>query len=261
MSTADQNPPAKPGADLLELAAARVLGELPDCDIVHVTLRGGVARVMHDGKPTMFKLTTCSVDWKKRWARVFGWNPARIASQTAAALEAAGIPVCPIDRHGQIKLPGVPKAVWSVGPWFDDAPALRKVRKQIQGDKQWPEDGRVIRLFESALKLARRMHDAGFVHGDFHGGNMLVVGDELRLVDLESIRQKRPDTKARAKDLEKFLENFLEQQHAEKQVKEALAIYAPDDKTLQQAILQHPRVQALIERISRGQRKKRPKKT
>jgi hypothetical protein len=243
----------------LRHAAEQILPEMDDYVGVQSNARGGIARVVVNGEALMFKVATCTSRWKKRWARRFGWNPARNARRMSEDLTRAGFAICPVAEHGEIRLPDAPRAVWYTGPWFDNAMPLRSVRAGLEPGDSRPVHPRVQALFARALELLRRLHDAGFVHGDFHGGNLLVDGEVLRLVDIESIRCRRPGLKARAKDIERFLENFLSPEDAAGQVQSALRLYAPDDEELRQALFRHRRIAALIERISRGQRKKRPR--
>jgi hypothetical protein len=243
----------------LKIAADTVLPDMDDYIGVQSNARGGIARVVINGEAMMFKLATCTTRWKKRWARRVGWNPARNARRMSDLLTQAGFAICPVARHGKVRLKWAPRAVWYTGPWFDNAMPLRSVRADLEQGDSRPVHPRIKALFADALKLLRRLHDAGFVHGDFHAGNVLVDGDVLRLVDIESIRCRRPGIKARAKDVERFLENFLSPEDAAGQVREALSLYAPDDEELREALFRHPRVAALVERMSRGQRKKRPR--
>ncbi|MCE9636274.1 MAG: hypothetical protein K8T90_11280 [Planctomycetes bacterium] len=69
-------------------------------------------------------------------------------------------------------------------------------------------------FYDDLARLVRRMHDAGFVHNDFHGGNLLVVGSpaapRIHVIDLHSVaRHGRPPEAARWFDLVKLLHSML----------------------------------------------------
>jgi tRNA A-37 threonylcarbamoyl transferase component Bud32 len=71
-----------------------------------------------------------------------------------------------------------------------------------------------VELYAALARMVRRMHDAGFVHNDLHGGNVLVSGapsaPELRIIDLHSVTGPgRPSVKARWFDLAKLLHSLL----------------------------------------------------
>jgi tRNA A-37 threonylcarbamoyl transferase component Bud32 len=68
-------------------------------------------------------------------------------------------------------------------------------------------------LYTEVARFARRMHDLGFAHRDFHGGNLLVNGPperpRLHLIDLHSARRRgRVSERARWRDLVKLLHSL-----------------------------------------------------
>lgn len=70
------------------------------------------------------------------------------------------------------------------------------------------------RLFEELARTVRRMHDAGYVHNDLHGGNILVneapESARLHIIDLHSVSHSvRPSPGARWFDLVKLLHSML----------------------------------------------------
>src|SRR5262249_9124905 len=74
-------------------------------------------------------------------------------------------------------------------------------------------------LHGELARLARRLHDAGFAHGDFHGGNLLVTGPpeqpRLHVIDLHSVRRGRVSARARWRDLVKLLHSLRNDTTAE----------------------------------------------
>lgn len=77
-----------------------------------------------------------------------------------------------------------------------------------------PDDPRRAALYDDLARIVRRMHDAGFVHHDLHGGNVLVSGapesPRLCVIDLHSVsRSARPSAGARWFDLLKLLHSML----------------------------------------------------
>jgi tRNA A-37 threonylcarbamoyl transferase component Bud32 len=68
-------------------------------------------------------------------------------------------------------------------------------------------------LFDQLARIVRRMHDAGFVHHDLHGGNVLVSGlaaaPSIHVIDLHSVRSHAvPLRAARRFDLFKLLHSM-----------------------------------------------------
>jgi tRNA A-37 threonylcarbamoyl transferase component Bud32 len=77
-----------------------------------------------------------------------------------------------------------------------------------------PSDPRRRALYDELARTVRRLHDAGYVHNDLHGGNILVNGGpeapRLHVIDLHSVsRSKRPGEGARWFDLVKLLHSML----------------------------------------------------
>lgn len=65
-------------------------------------------------------------------------------------------------------------------------------------------------LMEQAARLVKRLHDEGWVHGDFKFGNLLSSAEgKLYLLDVEGVRPARSDQR-RARDLARFLLNAME---------------------------------------------------
>lgn len=80
------------------------------------------------------------------------------------------------------------------------------------------------RLYDDLARLVRRMHDAGFIHNDFHGGNLLVNGEpsdpHLHVIDLHSVtRPAHPSEGGRWFDFLKLLHSMLTCSTAEERVR------------------------------------------
>ena len=70
-------------------------------------------------------------------------------------------------------------------------------------------------LFDQLAQIVRRVHDAGFVHNDLHGGNVLVNGPpdsaQVHIIDLHSVKRYRRRTSPAGKrwfDLLKLLHSM-----------------------------------------------------
>jgi tRNA A-37 threonylcarbamoyl transferase component Bud32 len=114
----------------------------------------------------------------KRFPREMLRDRARKEAELLAALEKAGIP-CPRlvavarDKDGSYLL-------------TEEIPQVRTL------DQALAEDGPAARpLLEALGPLARRLHDAGFEHQDFHAGNVLVRGNALFVIDVHRARRSR----------------------------------------------------------------------
>jgi hypothetical protein len=249
----------KPQAERLELdqAGAKVLGHNDFLDVLQLSRRGGLALIRHDGALKVFKFIGCQADWKKRWARLIGWNPARRAVCMSAALADADIPVCVVEDHGAVRLPTAPRAVWTISRYVENGRTLRQLKEDLQPGKRSPEHPEIAQLFEDALVLLRKIHDAGFEHRDYHAGNLLVTtnddgGHNLQLVDLETVMQRCATIQRRARDVRRFLENFVQPEDYREVIDRALEVYAPDEPALRADILNTRRMQGLLKK--RGDR-------
>lgn len=227
--------------------------------VMHVSRRGGLALVRHGGELSVFKLITCQADWKKRLARPFGWNPARRAHAMSAALQQAGIPVCTVAAHGELNLPEAPRALWTLGRFVPGARNLRELKAQAQPGVRAPASPAMQRLLDDALRLLRRLHDAGFEHRDYHPGNLLVnpgpggnlLGDDawLSLVDLETVVQRKATAARRARDLRRLLETFADNHAPRRLVDDAMRTYAGDDAAFAERIVSTRRMAGLRRKL------------
>jgi hypothetical protein len=249
--TATQKPRAKTASKLLIQAGEQALGHSDFLDVLQVSRRGGLAVIRHEGALKVFKFIGCRADWKKRWARLIGWNPARRAVNMSRALGEAGISVCEVEDFGAVRLPEAPRAVWTISRYVEGGRTLRQLKQELQPDRLSPAHTVIHQLFAEGLKLLRRIHDAGFEHRDYHAGNLLVTGRDtpnpaLRLVDLETVMQRKATTVRRARDVRRYLENFVEPQDYADVIKSALEVYAPGEPSMQDAIRTTRRMQGLI---------------
>lgn len=246
---------AKPEGARIELdqAGAQTLGHNDFLDVLQLSRRGGLALIRHNGELKVYKFIGCQADWKKRWARRIGWNPARRAVRMSAALAQAGIPVCVVEDHGSVSLPTAPRAVWTISRYVENGRTLRQLKQELQPDRRTPQNAEIKQLFQDALILLRKIHDAGFEHRDYHAGNLLVTtdddgGHDLQLVDLETVMQRGASTPRRARDLRRFLENFVEPEDFEPVINEALKVYAGSDAGMAGEVLRTRRMQGLLKK-------------
>lgn len=77
-----------------------------------------------------------------------------------------------------------------------------------------PNDALRTALYDELARIVRRLHDAGFVHNDLHGGNVLVNGPpdapQVHVIDLHSVdHSDRPAAGRRWFDLAKLLHSML----------------------------------------------------
>jgi len=258
--------PPRPDAalEMLRQAALKVLGHNEFEEVIQTSRRGGLALVRHESELKVFKLINCQADWKKRWARRVGWNPARSARKISDKLAAAEMPICAVEKHGAAALKDAPRAVWTVSRYIPDGRTLRQIKLELQPGRRAATHPQVLRLFEEALLLLRRIHDAGFEHRDYHAGNLLVSpadpaslangAAKMRLVDLETVVERKATPVRRARDLRRFIENFVEPEEFQQQIDHALAVYSQGDKSLQEAVRKTRRMAGLIRKrgITRG---------
>lgn len=239
----------------LAQAAEQVLGHSDFVDVLQLSRRGGLALIQHEGVLRVFKFISCQADWKKRWARRIGWNPARRARTMSDALSKAGMLVCPVEDFGEVSLATAPRAVWTISRYVENGRTLRQVKETLQPGRRSASHPQVKELFAEAMRLMRRIHDAGFEHRDYHAGNLLVTSPDgqagkprLYLVDLETVMQRRASVTRRARDVARFLDNFVEPEDYRQVVQEALELYAPGEPALARAIRATRRMKTLLDK-------------
>ncbi len=131
--------------------------------------------------------------------------------RASRALEAAGIPSVRVLLSGERRSRGVLVEGWLVTEEIPGGEAVVPyLTRHFAGQARDPRR----RAFLGALaRLLRRFHDAGFAHGDLHGGNLLVLGPpedpEIRVLDLHTVRTgRRPGPRGRRANLAKLLHSL-----------------------------------------------------
>lgn len=269
-AVATHDPGSREGDYELSLAAESALGHSDFVKVLQLSRRGGLALFQRDGGLRVFKYISCQADWKKRWARRVGWNPARRAHNMSNALSDAGIQVCQVEDHGGISLEAAPRAVWTVSRYIENGRTLRQLKEQLQPGSIPPTHPLLWELFDDAMRLLRTIHDAGFEHRDYHAGNLLVTpleGDavsagnaRLHLVDLDTVMQRRAGIRRRARDISRFLENFITPGHADEIIERAMNRYAPDDPAMVRGITRTRRMNATLQKKARQKQARRQRK-
>lgn len=103
-----------------------------------------------------------------------------------------------------------------------EIPDARHLNAYMEEELAAPSVARAALLVQLAA-LVRRMHEAGFVHNDLHGGNLLVTGPaataQIHVIDLHSVSwtrvdepgpdaRRRPSARRREFDLVKLLHSI-----------------------------------------------------
>jgi len=140
--------------------------------------------------------------------------PSRALAEWTAgrALAAAGVPTAVPIAMAERRDGGTLRDAALVVPEIADALSLNVfVERKI--DVRPDADALRARLFDGLVKVVRTMHDAGFVHRDLHGGNLLVTGTpdgpSIFVIDLHSVRGPgSPSDDARRADVMKLLHSM-----------------------------------------------------
>jgi len=100
------------------------------------------------------------------------------------------------------------------------------IMKKSQGESLYPmlfeDPPRTITplLIENLVELTRRIHAAGFAHGDLHAGNVLVLEDEsVEIIDLDNLR---PNQKRQKRDRARLLRSFESRPKLHRELSRAL---------------------------------------
>lgn len=150
------------------------------------------------------------VDWAKYTVRA---SRALEEWRVGRWLDAAGIPTAvPLAMAEQRDM--VLRDAALVTREIPEAVHLNEyVETHLQGDAR--RDALRAALYAQLARIVRRMHDAGFVHNDLHGGNVLVNGPPdapcVHVIDLHSVRRfpgRVPPAGRRWFDLMKLLHSL-----------------------------------------------------
>jgi tRNA A-37 threonylcarbamoyl transferase component Bud32 len=139
----------------------------------------------------------------RQWVRR---GKGRNEGRRSLLLEAIGVPtITPIalgeQRRGHFLLEN-----FLITPEIPDAIPLDEFLENRLPEQPEPERSRIRRALATELAiLTARLHEAGFLHNDFHPGNLLVRVDEavspsLSMIDLDALRVARRLTWAKARD-------------------------------------------------------------
>ena len=113
--------------------------------------------------------------WKERLKYLVLPSRASAEWKTSRAMAEHGIPAARALAFGERRIAGVFCEAVLVSEAVEDAMSLGRALRE-KGEPP----GRVARFI-------RRMHDADVLHRDLHGGNILVAGGELVLIDLHRV--------------------------------------------------------------------------
>jgi tRNA A-37 threonylcarbamoyl transferase component Bud32 len=137
---------------------------------------------------------------------------ARTEWEIGRALERAGLAAAVPLAYAERRQGGALRDAALVTREIPDALHLNAyIHRHLRGDAG--RDALRAQLYDALARFARRLHDAGFAHRDFHGGNLLVNGapaaPRLHLIDLHSARRRRRvSERARWRDLVKLLHSL-----------------------------------------------------
>ncbi len=100
------------------------------------------------------------------------------------------------------------------------------IMKKSRGESLYPmlleDPPRTISplLIENLVEMTRRIHAAGFAHGDLHAGNVFVTEDQsVEIIDLDNLR---PNLKRQKRDRARLLRSFESRPELHRELAQAL---------------------------------------
>lgn len=183
-----------PGAELIKRNLVRAVYRVPLADGARVIVKRYAVRGVRDPVKYLFKASRARAEWR-----------------VGRGLDEAGIPTAVPLAMAERHAGGLLRDAALVTREIPDALHLNAYVEEHFA----AEEGAELRvaLYDRLARLIRRMHAAGFVHNDLHGGNVLVNGDpataQAHIIDLHSVtRSGTPSPGRRWFDLVKLLHSM-----------------------------------------------------
>jgi len=189
-----------PGVSLIKRNMVRAVFRVPfeegDDAVRVVAVKQFKARVPTDWVKYLFKPSRAVAEWRR-------------GRGLAAAGVPTAVPLAMAERRAGVLLDAA-----LVTRWLPGTVHLNAYVEEHYGTDEEGARGRAG-LYRELARIVRRMHDAGFVHNDLHGGNVLVAGDpsapRVYLIDLHSVGLPAGGVSSgsRWKDIRKLLHSQL----------------------------------------------------
>ena len=210
---------ADEAAWLRDFVAARpeALLELPGAVVVKENPVRRVVRLPREGRPALYLKQFHLRKWGDRLRYLVTASPAEVEWRISRGMQAAGLPVVDVVAAAEARTAGVltgamlavreiPDALELVPWFFHRFPG----HGPWAGEEAFRRRAVLVRLGE----VVRRMHDAGFVHPDLHGGNLLLGKNDpdpaVTIIDLHKVRRRDVvDAGTREEDLAKLLHSTI----------------------------------------------------
>lgn len=175
-----------------------------------------VWRVPRDGAPAIYVKRFRVSGVKDALKHLVLPSRARAEWDASLGLNAAGVPAVEVVAYGERRAAGLLRgAVCAVLEFPGAMELVPWMFARFGQEGPWTTSQREEReeLLRRLGALLRRLHDAGFVHPDLHGGNLLLSREgsppDLRLVDLHTVRRPgSAGTAARRRDLSVLLHSM-----------------------------------------------------
>ncbi len=188
-------------------------GRLPGATIAKENSVRTVLRVPRAGLPAAFVKRFRVSPIRDAVKYLFVPSRARAEWDASRGLRAAGIPAAEVVAFAERRAGGVLRDAACVVREFPDAMELVPwMFRRFGQEGPWSPGQEAARraLLERLGRLLRSIHDAGFRHPDFHGGNLLLAkeGDPpaMCVIDLHTVRRGTPE---RTGDLVTLLHSML----------------------------------------------------